>query len=174
MVKKMDKRKFTMVISILSVLIFVVVIVTASYAFYTTTVKQEGNPEIKGGTATLGSSFIDGPTIQKMNIIPGDTITKTFKIMNNGGNDLNYKIVINELQNEFTKPEDLQYTLKNGEDVVASGSFPTQTGAITEVITIATNETHNYTFTITYLNTTEDQSADMGKSISGKIFIEEV
>lgn len=170
----MDKRKSTIFISIVSVLIFVIAIVTVSFAFYTTVVQKEGDPGTEVTTPTLGSSFVDGPVVQISNIIPGDTITKSFKIMNDGGHDLNYKIVINELQNEFTKTEDLQYTLKREEVVIASGSFPTQTGAITEVINIPQNETHNYTLTITYLNTDVDQSEDMGKTISGKIFIEEV
>lgn len=170
----MDRKKSTIFISIVSVLVFIIAIVAISFAFYTSVVQKEGDPGTEVTTPTLGSSFVDGPVVQISNIIPGDTITKTFKIMNSGGKDLNYKIVINELQNEFTKPKDLQYTLKRGEEVVASGSFPTQTGTITEIITIAQNVTHNYTLTITYLNTTEDQSADMGKTISGKIFIEEV
>ena len=169
----MNNKKITIFISILSVLLFVVAIVAASFAFYTANVKQEGDSGVDISTPSLGSSFIDGPVIQISNIIPGDTFSKTFTVGNSGGNDLNYKIVINELQNEFTKTEDLQYTLKRGEEVVASGSFPTQTGAITETINIAQNVTHNYTLTITYLNTAEDQSADMGKTISGKIFIEE-
>lgn len=170
----MNNKKVTIVISIVSVLVFVVAITAASYAFYTSTVTKVGESETKVGTEVLGSSFVDGPVVKISNIIPGDTFSKTFTVANSSGKDLQYKIVINELQNEFEKTEDLQYTLKRGETVVTSGSFPTQTGAITEIITIGSNITHNYTLTITYKNTTEDQSKDMGKTISGKIFIEEI
>ena len=170
----MNNKKVTILISIVSVLVFMVAIAAASYAFYTTTIEKEGDGGTKVGTAYLGSSFVDGPVVQISNIIPGDTITKTFTIGNNGGTEYQYKIVINEVQNEFEKTEDLQYTLKRGETVIKTGSFPTQTGAITEVITIGAKEVHSYSLTIEYKNTTEDQSGDMGKTISGKIFIEEV
>lgn len=173
-----DKEK-TLIISIVAVTLFIVAIVSASYAFYTAKVEKRGeDPAIKVTTGKLSANFADTAQLQMVNMIPGDTATKTFSL-ENAGTPITYKIVINELVNSFVSYEDITYVLKetvNGsENIIGQGVFPKETNALsTNAITIATNETRSYTLTITYNNTSEDQSGDMGKTISGKIFIEEL
>ncbi len=171
----MNKKNVTIAISIVSIFLFIVAIVASSYAYYTAVVTQTGDGTSTGmKTAQFNASFIDGPILTFSNIIPGDTFDKTFTLENSGGSSIDYKVVINELENTFIKKEDLKYVLKRGEEVIASGVFPSTTTAISNVITINGGTSHTYTLTVTYENTAEDQSEDMGKTISGKLFIEEV
>ena len=62
--------------------------------------------------------------------------------------------------------------LNDTEKAFPSGDQTSQ--ALSDEITLNVGETKNYTIEIEYKNTEDDQSTDMGKTISGKLFIEEV
>lgn len=170
----MSNKKSTIFISIAVVVLFIIAIVAVSYAYYTTVVNKTGSGDVNTNTTTLSASFTDGAVVTKTNIIPGDSFSKNFTLENTGSKTLSYKIVIQEVQNTFISQSDITYVLKENDTTIATGIFPNQTSAISDVLTIEPDVTKTYTIDIAYLNTTEDQSPDMGKTISGKIFIEEV
>lgn len=169
----MSTNKKTILISVISIAIFIALISYASYAFYTTTVTEKGeNAGITGSTAKLSTTFEDGEEINKI-MIPGETITKTFSIENNGS-DITYRIAINDLVNEFISYQDIIYTLKEDDAILVENKvFPNDPtkNELSEIRTLKNGERKIYTIIITYQNTEEDQSPDMGKKLSGKLFI---
>lgn len=167
-------NKKTIIISVIAIAVFIAVISYASYAFYTTTIEEKGNGGISGSTANLSTTFEDGEEINKI-MIPGDTITKTFSIENNGA-DISYTIVINGLVNDFTSYQDIIYTLKEDDEILVEDKvFPNDPtkNELSETRTLKNGERRTYTITITYQNTEVDQAPDMGKKLSGKLFIKE-
>lgn len=171
-----DNKKKTIFISIITVALFIVAIISVSYAFFTAKVKNEGTgkTETSLSTANISLNFQDGPELNYPNMIPGDSFTKTFTLKNTGDKAVNYKVVIQEVENTFISKGDIAISLKEGSTVLKNTTFPSTTSAISDTITIQPNVTKSYTLTITYNNTAADQTPDMGKVISGKLFIEEV
>ncbi len=120
-------------------------------------------------------------------MVPGDTFKKSFTLKNTGTAPVNFRIVVKDLENTFTRKEDIQYQIKKGESeeqTIGTGDwkpFPDSSNggasALSEKLTLETDtqETGDkYTIYIRYENKeTEDQSTDMSATISGKIFIEE-
>lgn len=172
----MSGNKKTIIISVIAIAIFIAIISYASYAFYTTTVSSSGdNDALNGSTAKLSTTFEDGEEINKI-LIPGDTITKTFSIENNGTN-ISYQIAINDLLNEFISYQDIIYTLKEDDVILAEDKvFPNDPtkNELSETRTLKSGERRTYTITITYQNTEVDQAPDMGKKLSGKLFVKEL
>lgn len=175
----MAENKKTIIISVIAVVLFIAAISAASFAYYTaniSTVGDDGN-SVSGSTAKLSSSFDDGAQVNIENMIPGDSFSKTFYIGNSGA-ETNYKIVINDLVNEFDSYEDITYVLKEDNVVIKEGTFPhpiyAPNNELSETLTIKNGETKNYVITITYHNTEDPQDDDMGKTISGIIYIKQV
>lgn len=167
------QTKKSVIISVVVLFIFIVAMLSVSFAYYTSGTDRTGDGNSSIGTAKLSATFTDGDIIQKT-IVPGDTFTKTFALENNSTVPMKYKIVVKDLVNEFISFEDITYVLTDDAGYKKEGIFPKSTQALSDEITLGTNSTRNYTLTITYQNTAVDQSPDMGKTISGKIFIEEI
>lgn len=162
--------------SIIGIVLFIIAVVTVSYAYYTANIIETGNNNVLNGTtAKLNVKFDDGETINITNMIPDDHFSKTFSL-ENLGNTISYKIVVNELVNEFNSFSDITYVLKEDDVVIKEGVFPNliDNNEISDTRTINNGEKKTYTLTITYQNTEEDQAEDMGKTISGKLFIKEL
>ena len=170
----MKNKKTTMIISLFAVFIFVLAIGAVSYAYYATVTNNTGNGKTSVNTNDLSVAFKDGPLVNITNIIPGDDFSKTFSLENLGNKEIFYKIVMNDVENTFIKKGDITYELKEDSKVIATGTFPSQTMPISERISIKPGASKEYTLTIFYANTQADQSEDMGKTIGGKLFIEEV
>ena len=179
----MTENKRTIIMSIITVALFIVFVVSVSYSFYTATFtinNDDENNTITGTTAQLNTGFSDGDT-EDINItmIPGDYFEKKFSVINSGSTNstLSYTIIIDELENEFDDDNtDIIYTLiENGKEIVKDKVFPHDTtdNVLSEKIDLVGGKTNSYTLIITYKNTDKDQSGDMGKSISGKIYIRE-
>lgn len=173
--------KKTIALSILGVALFIIAIVSVSYAYYTTTIKKEnpGNETTKIGTANISATFVDGPAINKSNMVPGDTFEKSFTLTNTGNVPINFKIVVkevtNEVMNTFSSPNDIEVVVKEGDTIKNTTTFPTTTGSISGTLTLpVSNNPVTYKVIIHYKNTSADQTPDMGAEIRGKIFIEEV
>ncbi len=172
-----DNKK-TMIVSVLIVVLFIVLVVATSYAYYTTSIKSD-NADKRGltvSTPDISATFSDNnPAINVTNMVPGDIFTKTFTLENTGNVTIKYKIVVNEVSNDFTRKNDIEVIVKENDVLKKTTVFPSTTGPISDELTIAPGVTKSYTVTIEYKNSsTDDQSEDMGKSISGKIFIDEV
>lgn len=174
----MSTDKKTLIISVIAVAVFIAAISSASYAYYTTSVLSKGDSKVVSGTtAKLSTTFEDNGEIEIKNMIPGDYFTRTFSL-ENFGNDLSYKIVVDDLVNEFENYEDITYVLTENGKIIEPETeelkaFPHDANAneLSTTRTIKNGEKKTYTLTITYNNTEVDQAPDMGKTISGKLFI---
>ncbi len=177
----MENQKKTLIISIIGIVAFVIAIAGISYAFFSYTVTTKGKDETNTvvRSANLSAKFTDGPTLDIKNLVPGDTISKTFSVENTGEGTLKFKVVINEVVNNF-KSNDIKLKLYEGKGVTKSEmpikelSYPTETAAISDELEITAKATKDYTLDIIYENTANDQSPDMKSSIGGKLYIEEV
>ncbi len=171
----MTNKKFSIFISIIGILIFVVAISSVSFAFYTANIENKGDNKLEASTAKLNTKFIDTETISIENMIPGDQFDKNFSIENTGGT-VQFKIVVEDLTNTFTKFEDIRFVLKENDNIVKEGIFPQSAlnNDLSNALSIQSGETKSYTLTIIYKNTEEDQAEDMGKTLSGKIYLKAI
>ena len=173
----MSKKNITMIASIVGVFVFVAVIASTSYAYFVANVetKNTDNNTTTVQTGDVKAEFVDNEDLTVTNLIPGETFSKTFMVKNTGTTTIKYKIKLNNVENTFERTGDLTYVIKENGTIVKDGeALPTTSAPISDVLTIQKGVTNTYTLEVTYNNsTTEDQSVDMGKTISGKIFIEE-
>lgn len=173
----MENQKKTLIISIIGIVAFIIAIAGISYAFFSYTVTTKGDDETNTvvRSANLSAEFIDGPKIDIENLVPGDTISKNFSVKNTGEGTLKFKVVINEVVNNF-KSNDIKLKLyeDDNEIPVKELSYPIETGAISDELEITSKATKKYRLDIIYENKEYDQSPDMQSSIGGKLYIEEV
>ncbi len=171
----MSKKKISIIASIAGVALFVAAVAGTSYAYFTANVETKGNTNPTNVTSgDVKAVFSDGEQLNIGTLVPGDTVSKTFSVENTGTASIKYKIVINSVVNTFSRKNDLTYVLKENGITIKNGTFPDSNGAISDSITISKGVTNSYTLEVTYVNSpTENQAEDMGKTISGKIFIEE-
>ncbi|MCI9279751.1 MAG: hypothetical protein HFJ02_03010 [Bacilli bacterium] len=171
----MSKKKITIMASIVGVALFVAAIAGSSYAFFIANVETKGNTNPTNVTSgDVKAVFSDGEQLNIGTLVPGDTVSKSFSLENTGTATIKYKIVINDVVNTFSRKSDITYVLKENGVTISTGEFPAANGAISDSITISKGVTNSYTLEVAYINSpTENQAEDMGKTISGKIFIEE-
>ena len=173
------KRKKELLVILSSLL---VIVLSVSVAYFTTKILGTGK-EISVESADLKVIFTSGSgTINGTNIEPGWTSGEnTFTVKNESNGTYKYNIIIKDLVNTFVTEGFLQYKITStdgGYNMTDFTDVPKSSSAKDTVlafnISIDKGATHTYTIEIKYLESTEvDQSADMGKMLSGKIFIED-
>ena len=167
--------------TILVVASLLVVVLSVTLAYFTTQIIGKGK-DVSVSSADLKIIFTDSDgAISGSNIEPGWSDTKTFTVENNSKSEYKYNIVIKDLLNTFVTNGYLQYkiTSTNGgynmtefKDVPKS-SVATDTILAYSVV-IPNGVTQSYTIEFKYVNDESvDQSDDMGKKLSGKLFITE-
>ena len=172
----MQRKQLTLVIVSL-----LVVVLSASLAWFTTQIIGKGKT-VDVSSANLQIVFTDSDgAISGSNIEPGWNTTKTFTVENNSKSEYKYNIVIKDLVNTFVTNGYLQYkiTSTNGgynmtefKDIPKS-SAPKDTILAYSVV-IPNGLTQSYTIEFKYANDESiDQSDDMGKKLSGTLFITE-
>ena len=171
------KRKKELVVILSSLL---VIVLSVSVAYFTTKILGTGK-EISVESADLKVIFTSGSgTINGSNIEPGwSSEENTFTVKNESNGTYKYNIIIKDLVNTFVTTGFLQYKITSsdgGYNMTDFADVPkSSTKADTilaENISIAKGATHTYKIIINYNNSGDvDQSADMGKLLSGKIFI---
>ena len=171
------KRKKELLVILSSLL---VIVLSVSVAYFTTKILGEGK-EISVESADLKVIFTSGSgTINGTNIEPGWTSGEnTFTVKNESNGTYKYNIIIKDLVNTFTTngflvykitSTDGGYNMTDFEDVPKSKT--SKDTILAYNISIDKDATHTYTVEYKYLESTEvDQSADMGKTLTGKIFI---
>ena len=124
----------------------------------------------------------DDGSIEATDIEPGSLdITKTFSITNETDTDFSYNLIFKDYINTFKTTGFLVYKVTStdgGYNMTDFADMPklSSTGkkVIKYSINLPANTTHNYTIQIKYLSSdTVDQSDDMEKEVSGKIYAEE-
>lgn len=164
--------------SILLIMICLILILSGlSYAYFLAT--TNGNDDAKNttiNTATLSLLYTDGEEINVDNIIPGDSITKTFKVQNTSTIATKYTIYLSELVNNFVDKSDLVYTLTSGDGGanIVESKMPVESSAIASDVDIAYGATHNYVLKITFLNKNIAQDTNQGKLFTAKVQINDV
>ena len=168
--------------TILVVASLLVVVLSVTLAYFTAQIIGKGK-NVTINSADLKIIFTDSDgSISGSNIEPGKwNVTKTFTIENKSNETYKYNIVIQDLVNTFVTNGYLQYkiTSTNGgynmtefKDIPKS-SIATDTILAYSVV-IPNGVTQSYTIEFKYTNDESvDQSDDMGKKLSGKLFITE-
>ena len=167
--------------TILVVASLLVVVLSVTLAYFTAQIIGKGK-DVSVTSAKLQVVFTDSDgAILGSNIEPGWSDTKTFTVENNSKSEYKYNIVIKDLLNTFVTEGYLQYkiTSTNGgynmtefKDVPKS-SIATDTILAYSVV-IPNGVTQSYTIEFKYVNDESvDQSDDMGKKLSGTLFITE-
>ena len=173
------KRKKELIVILSSLL---VIVLSVSVAYFTTKILGTGK-EISVESADLKVIFTSGSgTINGTNIEPGWTSGEnTFTVKNESNGTYKYNIIIKDLVNTFVTTGFLQYKITSadgGYNMTEFVDVPKSNTARDTVlafnISIDKGATHTYKVEIKYLESKDvDQSADMGKMLSGKIFIED-
>ncbi len=172
----MEKKKeiFVIIGSLL------VIILSVTLAYFTVQIVGKGK-EISASSADLKITFSSGSgNISSSNIEPGwSSGTSTFTVKNESKDTYKYNIVIKDLVNTFVTTGYLQYKITSTDGGYNMSEFkdvPKSTAAKDEILAysveIAKGKTHSYSIEFKYLNSPNDQSDDMGKELSGTLYIE--
>ena len=172
----MQKKKLTLVIVSL-----LVVVLSVSLAYFTAQIIGKGKT-VDVSSANLQIVFTDSDgALTETDIEPGWQKTKTFTIKNDTKTEYKYNIVIKDLVNTFVTNGYLQYKItstNNGYNMtefkdIPKSSAPKDTILAYSVV-IPNRVTQSYTIEFKYANDESiDQSDDMGKKLSGTLFITE-
>ena len=172
----MQRKQLTLVIVSL-----LVVVLSVSLAWFTTQIIGKGKT-VDVSSANLQIVFTDSDgALTETDIEPGWSATKTFTIKNDTKTEYKYNIVIKDLVNTFVTNGYLQYKItstNNGYNMtefkdIPKSSAPKDTILAYSVV-IPNGVTQSYTIEFKYANDESvDQSDDMGKKLSGTLFITE-
>ena len=172
----MQRKQLTLVIVSL-----LVVVLSVSLAWFTTQIIGKGK-NLNVSSANLQIVFTDSDgALTETDIEPGWQKTKTFTIKNDTKTEYKYNIVIKDLLNTFVTNGYLQYKItstNNGYNMtefkdIPKSSAPKDTILAYSVV-IPNGVTQSYTIEFKYANDESvDQSDDMGRKLSGTLFITE-
>ncbi len=168
--------------TILVVASLLVVVLSVTLAYFTAQIIGKGK-DVSVTSADLKIIFTDSDgSISGSNIEPGKwNVTKTFTIENKSNETYKYNIVIQDLVNTFVTNGYLQYKITStngGYNMTEFKDVPKSSVATDTILaysaSIDVGVTQTYTVQFIYKNDEEvDQSEDMGKKLSGKLFITE-
>ena len=172
----MQRKKLTLVIVSL-----LVVVLSVSLAWFTTQIIGKGK-DVSVTSANLQIVFTDSDgALTETDIEPGWTKTKTFTIKNDTKTEYKYNIVIKDLLNTFVTNGYLKYKItstNNGYNMTEFKDIPKSSAPKDTIlaysVSIPVGVTQSYTIEFKYANDENvDQSDDMGKQLSGTLFITE-
>ena len=168
--------------TILVVASLLVVVLSVTLAYFTAQIIGKGK-SVTINSADLKIIFTDSDgSISGTNIEPGKwNVTKTFTIENKSNETYKYNIVIQDLVNNFVTEGYLQYKITStdgGYNMTEFKDVPKSSVATDKIlaysVSIPVGVTQSYTVEFKYSNDESvDQSEDMGKTLSGKLFITE-
>ena len=173
----MQKRQTILVVASL-----LVVVLSVTLAYFTAQIIGEGK-NISVTSTDLKIIFTDSDgSISGTNIEPGKwNVTKKFTIENKSNETYKYNIVIQDLVNTFVTEGYLQYKITStngGYNMTEFKDVPKSETATDTIlaysVSIPVGVTQSYTVEFKYANDESvDQSDDMGKKLSGTLFITE-
>ena len=167
--------------TILVVASLLVVVLSVTLAYFTAQIIGKGK-DVLVTSADLKIVFTDTDgNIEGNNITPGWSNSKTFTVKNESNGTYKYDIIIKDLVNTFKTYKYLQYKITStdgGYNMTDYSYLPKSSTkedvALAYEVSIDKGKTHTYTIEIKYANDESvDQSIDMGKSLSGTIYIRE-
>ena len=167
--------------TILVVASLLVVVLSVTLAYFTAQIIGKGK-DVLVTSADLKIVFTDTDgNIEGSNITPGWSNTKTFTVKNESNGTYKYDIIIKDLINTFKTYKYLEYKITStdgGYNMTDYSYLPKSSTkedvALAYEVSIDKGKTHTYTIEIKYVNDESvDQSIDMGKNLSGTIYIRE-
>ena len=167
--------------TILVVASLLVVVLSVTLAYFTAQIIGKGK-DVSVSSADLKIIFTDSDgAISGSNIEPGWSDTKTFTIENKSNEIYKYNIVIQNLVNTFVTEGYLQYKITStngGYNMTEFKDIPKSSAPKDKIlaygVSIPVGVTQSYTVEFKYTNDESvDQSDDMGKKLSGTLFITE-
>ena len=167
--------------TILVVASLLVVVLSVTLAYFTAQIIGKGK-DVSVSSADLKIIFTDSDgAISGSNIEPGWSDTKTFTIENKSNETYKYNIVIQDLVNTFVTEGYLQYKITStngGYNMTEFKDIPKLSTPKDKILAygvrIPVGVTQSYTVEFKYTNDESvDQSDDMGKKLSGTLFITE-
>ena len=174
-------RNQKIIVSIVGITIVMLALLGITYAYYLTRIEGNTNTNsISVTTADLSLVYGDGNT----NILTSETLlmpgefegTKDFTVTNNGNSSVTYGVILEDMINPLKRSQDMKMTLScstNKEDGCVGldeMNLPSTNEFLVEN-TIEVGETHTFELKLRYIEAGEDQSIDMGKTISGRVNI---
>ena len=133
----MDNKKNTVLLTGIAVATLLVAVVGATFAYFSATITNVNNTETVLKAANLGITFTGTKEIPSTGteqiINPGWTDTKTFTVENTSDYDMTFNIVFHDTTNEFTRKQDLTYSVTG--EFVSGG-----TGAVQVIDPTATDQ----------------------------------
>jgi len=190
-------KKTSIIISIISISTILLIMLGITYGYYVTQIKDNSNSKsIEITSANLRLVYGDGNGVltPAKSLYPGEDVTfldkngktvksKTFTVTNHGTVKIDeYVVVLENVVNNIYLRDDMTYTLScssvDKDTNLTKGSckgvtnipFPRK-DEIMVTNAIDANTIHKYTLTLNYEETEENQSIDMGKTLSAKINI---
>ena len=167
--------------TILVVASLLVVVLSVTLAYFTAQIIGKGK-DISVSSADLKIVFTDTDgNIEGSNITPGWSDSKIFTVENKSNGTYKYDIIIKDLVNTFKTYKYLEYKITStdgGYNMTDYAYLPkastSEDVALAYEVSIDKGKTHTYTIEIKYVNDEYvDQSDDMGKTLSGTIYIRE-
>ena len=177
----MSKRQ-KIIVSITGITLVLLILVGLTYAYFLTRIQgNTNNKSISVTTADLALVYADGNgLIEADRIIPGTTIDeKTFTVENTGDSTVEYGVFLEDIINNFSRPDDLEITVTCESSVTTptvktcdgyEGTMPAQNEMLL-TNSIDEDEIQTYTLTLNYIETHTDQSEDMNKALEAKVQI---
>ena len=172
----MQKKQTLLVVASL-----LVIVLSVTLAYFTAQIIGEGkNISVTSTDLKIVFTDTDG-NIEGNGITPGWSNSKTFTVKNESNGTYKYDIIIKDLINTFKTYKYLQYKITStdgGYNMTDYSYLPKSSTkedvALAYEISIDKGKTHTYTIEIKYVNDeVVDQSIDMGKNLSGTIYIRE-
>ncbi len=158
-----------------------VIILSVSVAYFTTKITSK-NRKVTVISSELKMIFTSGTgTISGTEIKPGwSSGVNSFTVKNESNGTYKYNIIIKDLVNTFTTNGFLVYKITSSDGGYNMSEFkdvPKSDAAKDEILAysveITKGKTHSYNVEFKYLNSeTESQDEDMGKKLSGILYIE--
>ncbi len=169
--KIFDKKSLILLISVVS--INLLCIISVSYAYFTANIV--GNDKAEEMTVTAGTmkiTYTDSNIVTLNNAIPGDSLTKQFKVENTGNLDTKYNIKIDIENNDFEDYNDLKYTLTKNGVVEPEKVLPYEDGYIVIENEIKEKGIDNYTLTLNFKKDESNQNDNANKKVKFKIEVD--
>ena len=172
----MNKKSITILVVCL-----IVSVMSVSLAFFSARIIGNGK-NVSVNAKELTINFDNNNEIASGIIEPGWSSTNTFSVTNKSKTNFTYDIVLKNYKNTTKTNGYLVYkiTSTNGYNMTEFKDMPkdgenTYDLVIARGITIepGSSNKQNYTLEIKYLDSTEDQSIDMGSTVTGSLYIVE-
>jgi len=173
---KIEWTKEKKLILIITVSI-IVTISSVSFAYFTASVSSNSNyTVITSGSMEL--QLEDGQLVTANNMLPGQSINKTFKVKNIGDIDTVYDLYFSEIINTFKDKTDLVYKLISPTGCSKEESIiPSVAGEESKMVSscsIQVNQVHEYTLNITFKDDSTLQDDNKNQEFQAKISVNDV